>query len=642
MSYASKSMLLVVTTLFFSNLCYFPTKAAAQNPPAYYSIQVLPTPGEPGNTLPITEMNNNGMIVGRMASNNPYLFDSTNGLFYDLNQDSGLIAQLPSGSSFNQVNAINDDGAFVGRYEDGAGDYWAFVVDTDQSLDSNDWTVTILPDLGATRSNGIDINTQGDILVDYRRVNGTKDLYIYNPWLDGENGQHPPIDLGLDDFDEALINNSGQVAYSGNDLDEGIVFLFDWSTNQTTSFPVNENATASTSLNGFNDSGVFCGFASIASLGKITAYRFDQQFEALPSASHPNYTEIAQFTSQGINNAGDIHYYDRTGLTRKIKRHQFPIIDAHLIHAGTTGNLNETDWNLDDLIDPNDPLSEFWTDATIKQVFAMNDRSDSNGASGFPQMTVMVYHPQSNGSTLGTAVLLTPIGAANPSPGISVSPTSGLVTNENGQSDSFEIVLDSQPLADVTIGLTSSNTDEGTVNVSSITFTPANWNSSQSVSIVGVDDAIQDGDVVYTIITAAATSSDPDYNGLDPENVSVTNEDDDTSSGGGSELYPSNDPPIAIPDNDNNGINSNILADEHLITNLTVNIDITHERLSDLDVYLIGPAGGPPVQLFNFTGANAVTDFNGTSSLGLWTLEVYDTRKKKTGTLEGWSITVEY
>jgi subtilisin-like proprotein convertase family protein len=56
---------------------------------------------------------------------------------------------------------------------------------------------------------------------------------------------------------------------------------------------------------------------------------------------------------------------------------------------------------------------------------------------------------------------------------------------------------------------------------------------------------------------------------------------------------------------------------------------------------LMDPDGGPPVQLFNFSGDNNVAGFNGTNSVGIWTLEVYDTRKKKTGTLNNWSITVD-
>ena len=118
-------------------------------------------------------------------------------------------------------------------------------------------------------------------------------------------------------------------------------------------------------------------------------------------------------------------------------------------------------------------------------------------------------------------------------PGITVTPTSGLVTTEAGGSDTFTIVLDSQPTADVTIGLSSSDTTEGTVSPSSVTFTSADWDSPQTVTVTGVDDTVVDGNVAYTIITAAATSTDPDYNDLDADNVSVINNDNDGGGGGG-------------------------------------------------------------------------------------------------------------
>src|SRR5262249_55301779 len=82
-----------------------------------------------------------------------------------------------------------------------------------------------------------------------------------------------------------------------------------------------------------------------------------------------------------------------------------------------------------------------------------------------------------------------------------------------------------QPTADVTIGLSSSDPSEGTVSPASVTFTPANWNAPQTVTVTGVDDFIADGNHVYTIITAAATSADPGYQGRSSADVSVTNVD---------------------------------------------------------------------------------------------------------------------
>lgn len=113
----------------------------------------------------------------------------------------------------------------------------------------------------------------------------------------------------------------------------------------------------------------------------------------------------------------------------------------------------------------------------------------------------------------------------NDSPGITVSPISGLITTEAGGSASFTVVLNTQPSNDVVINLSSSNTDEGTVSPASLTFTNSNWESAQTVTITGVNDAITDGDIAYTVTLNPAVSEDEDYNSFDPDDVSVTNTD---------------------------------------------------------------------------------------------------------------------
>ncbi len=119
--------------------------------------------------------------------------------------------------------------------------------------------------------------------------------------------------------------------------------------------------------------------------------------------------------------------------------------------------------------------------------------------------------------------------ADNDTAGVTVSPTSGLTTTEAGDAATFQVSLTSQPTGNVTIGLSSSNLAEGTVSPSSLVFTPANWNVAQTVTATGVNDAVDDGDRGYSIVTAAATSTDPNYNGLNPSDVAVTNIDNDTA-----------------------------------------------------------------------------------------------------------------
>src|SRR6185503_3946719 len=93
--------------------------------------------------------------------------------------------------------------------------------------------------------------------------------------------------------------------------------------------------------------------------------------------------------------------------------------------------------------------------------------------------------------------------------GISVTPVGGLVTSEaGGTPPAFDVVLDSQPTADVVIPVASSDPSEGEASVTSLTFTAADWNVPQTVTVTGVDDAVDDGDIAYTIETGAAESDD--------------------------------------------------------------------------------------------------------------------------------------
>lgn len=110
-------------------------------------------------------------------------------------------------------------------------------------------------------------------------------------------------------------------------------------------------------------------------------------------------------------------------------------------------------------------------------------------------------------------------------PGVTVTPTTGLVTTEAGGTATFSVVLDSRPTANVTISIVSSDTTEGTVSTSLLTFTRDNWNVGQTVTVTGVNDALNDGNVAYTIQTGATSSSDTSYSGLVVSDVSVSNVD---------------------------------------------------------------------------------------------------------------------
>jgi hypothetical protein len=112
--------------------------------------------------------------------------------------------------------------------------------------------------------------------------------------------------------------------------------------------------------------------------------------------------------------------------------------------------------------------------------------------------------------------------------GVTVSAPTGTVTTESGDSVSFTVQLNSEPVGDVFVYVSSSDTTEGVVSIDTLSFNAANWNSPQTVTVTGVDDAVFDGNVVYTvIIPQVSAGADSNYNGLNPADISLTNNDND-------------------------------------------------------------------------------------------------------------------
>lgn len=123
---------------------------------------------------------------------------------------------------------------------------------------------------------------------------------------------------------------------------------------------------------------------------------------------------------------------------------------------------------------------------------------------------------------------VTIINRDNDSASVIVSPISGLVTTEYGDNDSCSVVLGTRPSHPVTIPLSSSDESEGTVSPDQLVFTSENWDVPQDVIVTGVDDSIVDGDQVFYVIVGKVISNDHNYDGYNPDNVEVTNIDNDT------------------------------------------------------------------------------------------------------------------
>ncbi|MBQ1925602.1 MAG: hypothetical protein II180_05725 [Proteobacteria bacterium] len=93
--------------------------------------------------------------------------------------------------------------------------------------------------------------------------------------------------------------------------------------------------------------------------------------------------------------------------------------------------------------------------------------------------------------------------------GVTLSATA-IEVDESDTKSVIGIVLNSKPAADVTIKATSNKPEEATVETDTLVFTPENWNTPQSFTVIGVQDYKVDGDQSFTI-SFNFSSSDETY-----------------------------------------------------------------------------------------------------------------------------------
>ena len=109
--------------------------------------------------------------------------------------------------------------------------------------------------------------------------------------------------------------------------------------------------------------------------------------------------------------------------------------------------------------------------------------------------------------------------------GVSIAPTKLAIAE--GGSDSYEVVLTSQPSHDVRVTVTHSGDGDIGVDDQELTFTRSDWRTAQSVTVSSSqdDDAIDD----TATFRHSVTSTDTDYNGIAVSEVAVTAADDETA-----------------------------------------------------------------------------------------------------------------
>ena len=114
--------------------------------------------------------------------------------------------------------------------------------------------------------------------------------------------------------------------------------------------------------------------------------------------------------------------------------------------------------------------------------------------------------------------------------GLLLSATTDLETTEDGVITTFTVKLSSEPLEEVTIGLSATtNSDEIGLGLTPLSFNSGNWNATETVTVTGVDDDVDDGDQAWTITLSPGSAGDPKYDELANQTVSGNNIDNDTA-----------------------------------------------------------------------------------------------------------------
>lgn len=108
--------------------------------------------------------------------------------------------------------------------------------------------------------------------------------------------------------------------------------------------------------------------------------------------------------------------------------------------------------------------------------------------------------------------------------GFTIAESGGITSvTEPGTSDTFTVVLNTQPVSNIVLNISNSNSAEATLSTSVLTFTSANWNTPQTVTVTALDDLVLDGTQTYTLsVSVNVPLSDIAYSAVLSQNITTT------------------------------------------------------------------------------------------------------------------------
>ena len=157
----------------------------------------------------------------------------------------------------------------------------------------------------------------------------------------------------------------------------------------------------------------------------------------------------------------------------------------------------------------------------IEQSVMLTADEDLDAVQDVPELT----HTANGGDYVDIKAVLRVTVEDNDEAGVTLSPDA-LEVDEGADTDTYSVVLDTQPTGAVTVGVTVDGNSDVTVMPDVLTFTPANWNSPQRVTV-----RVADNDAVGVNPVARLTHavSGGDYTDIEVAELEVTVIDTDSA-----------------------------------------------------------------------------------------------------------------
>ncbi|MBL8820142.1 MAG: hypothetical protein JNL58_29230 [Planctomyces sp.] len=252
-------------------------------PPVRYQVQLWAVPGAL-SLDEVQDMNSQGQTVGSFNydGNGDGAADARRAFLYDPNSNleqgvdlNTVVNGIPDGWVIRKATSINDVGQ-IAAYMYPTATAWGQAPEEVRAV-MIEWnqappTLYEIPDRNITSSSlASDINDWGDLVVRYSREDGTYGHYLYN--FDPLSGLEEPLDLGVSTAMGHLpkVNNERTVV---GQIGNGDAYRFIWNGSQ--------EFFSGLTVRSINESGAFCGSASILSRGGKTtnqAFVFDTALE---------------------------------------------------------------------------------------------------------------------------------------------------------------------------------------------------------------------------------------------------------------------------------------------------------------------------------------------------------------------------